>query len=86
MCNASRFERHARLVARMGDALGVDLETRVQSGELPPEVLDDHVFECLGCPKPDACERWLDAQVGPVKAAPDYCRNKIALEAMAERR
>ncbi len=86
MCNASRFEQHARLVARMGDALGVDLETRVQSGELPPEVLDDLVFECLGCPKPGTCERWLDAQEEPVTAAPEYCRNKIALEAMAAQR
>lgn len=84
MCNGARFDHHARLVARMGDALGVDLEAKGQSGELPPEVHDDLIFECLGCPKPAQCERWLDAQEGPVSAAPDFCRNKQALDALAE--
>ena len=83
MCNPARFDHHARLFARMADTLGVDVENEVQSGTLLPELFDSHVFECLGCTKPGECEQWIDAQEGPARSAPDYCRNKHALEALA---
>lgn len=84
MCNSARFDRHARLVARMADALGTDIETSVQSGRILPEELDIFTFNCMGCPQPDACEQWLDGQDGVAAAAPHYCRNREALEALVQ--
>lgn len=82
MSNEARFDRHARLLARMAGALGVDIETKVQSGELLPEERDTQIFDCMGCTRPDGCTRWIDAQVRIAEAAPAFCRNRDALGAM----
>lgn len=83
MCNGARFDHHARLVARMADRLGVDLETRVQSGEMLPEEIDLAVFDCMGCCNPRGCETLLD-EGGRADRAPAFCRNAAVLEALAK--
>ena len=83
MCNGARFDRHANLVARMGDALGVDLEARLQEGRVLPEEVDLMVCDCMGCPKPGACDAALAAGVPKASGAPEYCRNGEAFARLA---
>ncbi|NVK45500.1 MAG: hypothetical protein HWE33_04275 [Rhodobacteraceae bacterium] len=87
MTKFGTFETHARLVARMAGALGVDLEERAQRGEEASEVeARNRVYRCLSCTAPDMCVKFLDAQAEldtPAIAAPRYCRNKAELERLA---
>ena len=76
------FDRHARLVSRMADTLGHDVEARMMSGDLQPEDFRAMVVKCTGCTQPGACSDWLEAKGGEAEAeAPDYCRNKDVLNA-----
>ena len=83
MVREDRFDRHARLVTRMADTLGVDIEASVQQGRMLPEEFDFAVMNCMGCPTPARCEGWTQQQDAVVGAAPAYCRNRDALEALA---
>ena len=85
MSTGARYDHHERLVSHMADAIGVDLEASVQAGKIQPEEIDLQVFNCMGCPSPEACKDWVDAHGGVVKAAPDYCRNKETLERLARK-
>ena len=81
------LRRHADLVDRMADALGVDLEEAVMRGALNPDALPDMVLRCSACTKPEQCEGWLartPAPAGP-EAAPDYCRNAEVFDVLARR-
>lgn len=77
----SRLDRHSRLVSRMADALGVDMEESMMRGELRPEELRSAVFRCTGCINPSDCEKRLDCQQVS-DATPDYCRNKSLMESL----
>ena len=77
----SRFDRHTRLMNRMADALGRDLETEMMAGELTPEAYREKVLRCVGCREADACEALLDGSGGHLDAAPAYCRNRADLDA-----
>ncbi len=70
------LKRHADLVDRMANSLGLDLEQKVMEARLAVDALGDMVLACTGCANPDACEHWLAQQPNQVaEAAPDYCRN-----------
>jgi len=75
MTQTITMKRHANLVDRMADALGIDLEEQTYSGQLDPETLCDAVLRCTGCSDPEGCESWLNAQGGVAEAAPIKCRN-----------
>lgn len=79
----TRIDRHADLVVRMADALGVDLAEEVMRGTVSPEEVRAAFLTCVSCSNPDGCETWLQAQTGIAEAAPDYCRNKARLEGLA---
>ena len=71
-----RFDRHVRLMNRMGDALGRDLEGELLSGELSPEAYREKVYRCVGCSNPEACQKLLDSVNGVLDGPPEYCRNR----------
>lgn len=79
MPGATKFDKHARLMARMGDALGVDLELEVQTGRISEDDLETMTQSCVGCPDPMSCGHLLD-RTDALSDAPDYCRNKAILE------
>lgn len=74
-----RFDRHARLMNSMADALGHDLETEMLAGRLSPEKYREKVFRCVGCGNAEGCARLLEAANGFLDEAPSYCRNKETL-------
>jgi len=75
MQSTSTLKRHADLVDRMANTLGVDLEEKMMAGQMRPGVLSDAVLACTGCANPEACGHWLAAQGAVVEQGPDYCRN-----------
>ena len=72
--------RHAELMERMANALGLDLDEKIMEGQLDIETLDDAVLRCTGCTDPDGCDHWLNAQQGIAPAAPGTCRNMTLFE------
>lgn len=76
------LRRHAALVDRMAETLGVDLEEAVLRGHLSSDNLPDMVLRCTGCANPEGCEAWLDKQQQAATAndarattTPYFCRN-----------
>jgi hypothetical protein len=78
-----RFDKHAELVNRMAETLGVDLAEEMLRGNLPPQDLRATVLNCMGCREAGACENWLSDHPEGADATPGYCRNKERLEALA---
>ncbi len=75
MQNRSILDKHARLVSRMAEALGIDLDEAAMRGVLPRSELTDAVLRCTGCTNPDQCARWLDESAGDAGDSPAFCRN-----------
>lgn len=75
MSETKTYKRHAVLVDRMANTLGIDLEEMMMRGMLDGDTLAGAVLNCSGCSNPDGCERWLDVQTGIAAEPPDMCRN-----------
>ena len=75
MQNTQTLKRHAALVDRMSDTLGLDLEEVMLRGGLSIPDLDDAVLRCTGCSQVGACETWLATRSGKEDLPPAYCRN-----------
>lgn len=84
MTQMPRLKRHATLVDRMAQTLGLDLEEQVYSGQLDPDTLCDSVLRCSGCTDPDGCEIWLAAQDGSANNPPIMCRNGEVFAALKD--
>lgn len=69
------LKRHAALVDRMANAVGVDLEEKLMQGMLEVDTISDAVLNCTGCSSPGDCELWLDAHAAGADAPPSICRN-----------
>lgn len=69
------YKRHADLVDRMANAIGIDLEEKIMRGKLQIDTLGEAVLRCTGCADPCGCEQWLAAQVEVAAEAPAGCRN-----------
>jgi hypothetical protein len=75
MPSQTTFARHAALVDRMADTLGVDLEERTLRGDVSVDEIGDAVLACTGCESPGACGGWLDSHAEGAGQPPRYCRN-----------
>lgn len=76
MCEARTLNRHAALVNRMAETLGLDLGRAVREGRLQSETWRDAVLDCTCCPAPDECTGWLaERQETGASAPPAQCRN-----------
>ena len=75
MTNQTTLHRHADLVDRMANVLGLDLEEMMMAGQMQIDTLGDAVLNCTGCSNPNGCEYWLELQDGAAQTAPAICRN-----------
>jgi hypothetical protein len=75
----SKLDRHADLMHRMADTVGVDLGDAVARGTLSPEELRGAVFSCMACEGGAECGDWLDNHPAGSAETPCYCRNQQML-------
>ena len=75
MAHVTKFTKHTRLVDRMANTLGIDLDEAILRGHVTPELAQDAVYTCVGCSKPDACEAWVNDHESGSETAPEFCRN-----------
>lgn len=87
MPDARALNRHAALVNHMAEVMGVDMTAALAEARLTREGWATAVMSCLGCARPEACDRWLAERGGPgaarVARAPDYCQNAALLAGLA---
>jgi len=76
-----RFTKHAKLLTRMADKVGVDLTEEMQRSKLDAEDLRMMVHRCEGCTDPDACIHLLE-NGAPTQFPPSYSRNAETFAAM----
>ncbi|MEM6387157.1 MAG: DUF6455 family protein [Pseudomonadota bacterium] len=81
MSNAHRYNDHEQLMTQLAAALGVDLDLKMQSGELTPNAYEDAVLACMGCSDPEGCR--LHVQQNSAKV-PTVCRNRGMFEKWSE--
>ena len=85
MFGAKTINRHAALMNRMAETLGVDLGTAIADGRLPAEGWREAVVRCTGCSDPEGCQHWLSehsVDENPPEAAPGYCRNRDLMHSL----
>ena len=84
MFGLKTLNRHAALMNRMAQVLGVDLTEAMAAGQLGGEDWREAVVRCASCDDPTACLHWLSEQGAPedhpgeasAEAAPEYCNNR----------
>lgn len=76
MQDRDTLKRHAALVDRMAQTLGVDLEEAALAGAMAMDEIAEAVLRCTGCADPAHCDSWLSQQRAGADRTPGYCRNK----------
>lgn len=82
MLGRKTLNRHAALMNRMAQALGVNLTEMMLQGKLGGEDWREAVVRCAGCAEPTECLHWLSARddesgrARQAAEAPDYCANR----------
>lgn len=71
----STLKRHADLMDRMAETLGIDLEEKALRGDLPFGEIAEAVLRCTGCTNAEDCAGWLKDQEATAAQTPSYCRN-----------
>ena len=74
MTAEDRYTRHARLVSKMADRVGLDLVEGMQRGEVDSEEIREMVNQCIGCTDPEACAKLLASDT-KIENPPEFCRN-----------
>lgn len=87
MCEARTLNRHAALVNRMAETLGLDLTQATREGRLSAEAWRDAVLACTGCSDPEHCMGWMaELQEQGAEAPPAYCENADLMARLAPAR
>jgi GTP cyclohydrolase III len=84
MFGAKTINRHAALMNRMAETLGVDLTQAIADGRMPAEAWREAVVRCTGCSDPEGCQHWLadHAADETPPEAPGYCRNRALMQSL----
>lgn len=79
-----RLMKHFRLVMRMAQTTGTDVQGAMEDGTLPQEDWADMVQTCRQCGWSGKCEDWLDTHE-EAGCAPENCLNRARFEAIRAR-
>lgn len=82
------LNRHAALMNRMAQVLGVNLTEMMIRSQLSGEEWREAVVRCVGCTEPETCLHWLAIHpdtgpatgAAPSEVAPEYCANREMME------
>lgn len=69
------LKRHADLMDRMANTLGIDLEEEALRGDLPFDEIAEAVFRCTSCAGAGDCQSWLKSHEAGSEETPNYCQN-----------
>ncbi|WP_238370058.1 DUF6455 family protein [Heliomarina baculiformis] len=76
MQDPEKLKKHAVLMDRMAETVGVDIQQEIlDGGRLTVSELGDAVLRCCECSDPGFCGSWLDAQKTGAMQTPSFCRN-----------
>ncbi|MBW0156689.1 DUF6455 family protein [Sedimentimonas flavescens] len=87
MFGVGTLNRHAALMNRMAEVMGVDLTDAMAKSVLSGTEWRDAVVRCTGCSDPEGCLHWLSQQDAPedhdgaatAGAAPGFCNNRLLM-------
>jgi len=85
MFGTKTINRHAALMNRMAETLGVDLTQAIADGRLPAEAWREAVVRCTACSDPEGCQHWLAEHAQDEhrpEDAPGYCRNRDLMDSL----
>lgn len=88
MFGSRTLNRHAALMNRMAETLGIDLEEALRRGKISSTEWRDALVDCVGCDDPASCASWLNEHAAsedrltalPEEEAPHYCNNRLMLD------
>ncbi len=83
MRRRNQLRRHADLLDRMAEAVGLDLQEESIRGCLPFGELADAVIKCADCTRVSECEAWLGKEHEPGSLAPGYCLNRAIFDKLS---
>lgn len=63
------------LLRKLSEKLGQSLPDLVANGMLPDQIAAQMDKNCMSCPDPAKCERFLTAHPGRVERPPSFCVN-----------
>jgi len=84
MSYSEKLSKHAALVDRMADRLGIDLTEAELRAHLSGDEIVALTQRCTACTDPERCARLLDGTV-KLEGAPDFCRNREKFADLANR-
>ena len=76
------LNRHAALMNRMAQAVGLNLTEMMLQGKLDGDDWRAAVVRCSDCPEPTECLHWLSehddasGRATPAAEVPDYCTKR----------
>lgn len=87
MYGRKTLNRHAALMNRMAQVLGINLTERMLLGKISGDEWRAAVVRCTNCSEPGECLHWLaehaeagtDPNAPPISEAPPYCSNKMMM-------
>jgi len=84
------LNRHAALMNRMAQTLGINLTEMMIRGQLGGEDWRAAVVRCADCAEPTECLHWLTERGeagtgrGAAETAPEYCTNREMMARLRE--
>ncbi|WP_319825650.1 DUF6455 family protein [Thalassovita sp.] len=78
-----KIDRHAGIMNKMADTVGVDWAAEVKKDPSLAYRYREAVMSCTHCQHDGECQGWM-AEHPHATETPDYCRNKVLLEGLAE--
>ncbi|MGD9918157.1 MAG: DUF6455 family protein [Paenirhodobacter sp.] len=87
MFGLKTLNRHAALMNRMAQVLGVDLTEAMAKRHLSGDEWREAVIRCTSCCDPESCQHWLADHDAPeahdgeatAEVAPEYCNNRLMM-------
>jgi len=84
MSDARNLNRHAAMMNRMAQVLGIDLTAEMAQGRMSGSGWKDALIRCTGCAAPEQCTLWLSAHdpegETPATETPHYCENRLMMK------
>ncbi|PTV96338.1 hypothetical protein C8J27_102132 [Rhodobacter aestuarii] len=94
MYGRKTLNRHASLMNRMAQVLGINLTEMMIRGKISGDEWREAVVRCASCSEPGECLHWLaehaeagvDRNAAPMSDTPGYCTNRMMMARLRHQR